>query len=152
MSSLFNELCQSVQGDNETVMEFCMRLMALREKVSDISKEEGCPFNETLLTKRFVHSLTSGLRSMSLRNQLHVIIKNLHSISDDIILCELSDLVSQENEHTNKLESKGNSKNTLTLTKSIKRQNKVLATAFLYSCYLYLYNIMSSTSRSRNHM
>ena len=51
--SVFHELSNCVQLVGESEHEFCLRAMSLREKVSRLSEEEECPFDQNLLKNVF---------------------------------------------------------------------------------------------------
>ena len=52
-ASTFTELSNAVQQATETCLDFAIRLMCLRDNVSLLSIEEGCPYEKKLLGKIF---------------------------------------------------------------------------------------------------
>ena len=56
---VFQEMSNSVQLPSESELDFCLRVMSLREKVLALSRDEACPFDENMVRKRFFHALSS---------------------------------------------------------------------------------------------
>ena len=52
-SPVFHKLSNCVQLPSESELDFCLRAMSLRHHVMSLSFEEGCPFDEELVRKRF---------------------------------------------------------------------------------------------------
>lgn len=104
-TSLFTEMSSSAQAPGESANEFAIRLMSLRQKVLILSKEEDCPYDSTLVRKRFLHALSTGLRNNNVRQELSETFKNL-KISDEELLKNLTLAVANESEHKQKLSVK----------------------------------------------
>ena len=51
-ASVFTELGNAVQKSHENSHDFVVRLLCLRQKVADLGREEGCPYQENMLKKR----------------------------------------------------------------------------------------------------
>merc|ERR1712150_154150 len=71
-TSLFTQLCSRSQGTDETPHQFGVGLMLLRQKVLFVAKEDGSRFNytEELVQEQFIHSLLTGLRSDTIKNEV----------------------------------------------------------------------------------
>ena len=69
-SSIFTELSNAVQDVNESCLEFVIRTMCLRQKIISLGNEEGCPYDENLVQKRFLHTIETGLRNNNIRSDL----------------------------------------------------------------------------------
>ena len=69
-SSIFTELSNAVQEINESCLDFVIRTMCLRQKIFVLGVEEGCPYEETLIQKRFLHTIETGLRNNNIRAEL----------------------------------------------------------------------------------
>ena len=104
-TSLFTEMSSSAQAPGESANEFAIRLMSLRQKVLILSKEEDCPYDGTLVRKRFLHALSTGLRNNNVRQELSETFKNLN-VSDEELLKNLTLAVANESEHKQKLSVK----------------------------------------------
>ena len=104
---VFHELSNAVQSSTESEMEFCLRVMSLRERVVSLSCEEECPFDQVMLKKRFFKPLFTGFRHNNVRLELQTILKT-GMISDDDLLQELTLVVSTEQERSSKMKSKTN--------------------------------------------
>ena len=74
-----------------------MRMMSLRQKVIILSTEEGGMYDVRLIQNRFLHTILTGLQNDYLRASLKPWLKP--DISDEILLQELTLLVSDETEH-----------------------------------------------------
>ena len=81
---------------------FVLRLMGLRERIVSLSKEEGCPYEQQTIQKRFLYSLSTGLKSENLRQSLQHLFCNT-KISDEDLLSEISYAEAKEAEHNEKL-------------------------------------------------
>ena len=77
--------------------------MCLRQKVLDLSKVEGCPYDENLLQKRFFHAMFTGLRNANIRVDLRERCQNNFSICDEDLLKLVSDVVSNETDRNEKI-------------------------------------------------
>ena len=126
----FTELCNSKQYSTESCLDFVLRIMCLRQKVFQLSTEEGCAYNSRLLSKRFHQTLFSGLKNQNIRTELREHVKMDSIIADEELIKLLSEAVLNESERTEKfsvkkcvnvveteIETKGNKdkKNTLPL-------------------------------------
>ena len=111
-ASIFAELSNGVQNPTETCLDFVVRLMCLRQKVLALGAEEGCNYEETLVQKRFLHTLETGLRNNNIRSEIREITglyktadkKNkVCTITDEELLKVVTEAVSNETERTGKL-------------------------------------------------
>lgn len=105
-SSVFQEMSNSWQLPNESELDFCLRVMSLREKVMVLSVEEDCIFDEELVQKKFFRTLFTGLKHNSVRMALQNILK-IGDLNDEDLLNEISLVVYNESEHLSKQKSKG---------------------------------------------
>ena len=83
-TSVFTELSNAAQGVSESCLDFVIRSMCLRQKVLALGKEEGCPFDATLLQSRFLHTLEVGIRNNNIRTELRDVFKA--NLSDEELL------------------------------------------------------------------
>ena len=60
-STVFTELGNAVQQATETASEFVIRLISMRQKVLELSRAEGCLYDENLLKKRFFRAMFTGI-------------------------------------------------------------------------------------------
>ena len=102
---VFHDLSNAAQLPFESEMDFCLRVMSLRERVVTLSAEEGFSFDSILLIKRFFHTLFTGFKNDNIRLELQTILKS-GTISDEDLLHEISLVMSTEQERLNKLKSK----------------------------------------------
>lgn len=104
-TSLFTDLANAVQDLNESAQDFVIRLMSLRQKILAVSMEEDeFPYDERLVKQRFVYAVGTGLRNENVRQGMKSIL-NMSS-SDEDILQKLNDLMSEEQEHVNKVKKR----------------------------------------------
>ena len=101
-NSVLIELSNAVQDISESVLDFVIRLMCLREKASTLSKEEKCPLDEDNLRKRFFQSMFTGMRNSNIRVELRERCKNDSKTSDEILLKYVTETCAQETERNEK--------------------------------------------------
>ena len=101
-ASVFTELSNAVQQTTETSLDFVIRLMCLRQKVLTLSREEKCPYDEELLSKRFFHTMFTGMRNSNIRADLREMCKNDFKISDEVLLKFVSEAGANEAERNEK--------------------------------------------------
>ena len=119
-ASVFTELSNAVQQVTETALDFVLRLMCLRQKILDLSNEEGCPYDETLLGKRFFHTIFTGMRNANIRVELREKCKNDPKISDEELLKFVSEVVANESERNEKLSTKKSTVNAVEVNKKFE--------------------------------
>ncbi len=99
--TLMTELKNSVQEPTETVKDYVMRMMDLRDTVVDLSEEEECPLQERHVTKRFYEALSVGITVDVIRLELQSIFKQA-SLEDDELMAEINQVVARYEEHKKK--------------------------------------------------
>lgn len=102
-TALFTQLSNSRQTSTESAQDYVIRLMALRQKILFVNKEETCNYSIDLIQNRFVHAVLVGLRNENIRNELRPILKSQETLSDEILLEHLSVAMSDEHEHSEKV-------------------------------------------------
>lgn len=100
-SSVFQEMSNCTQLSTESELEFCLRVMSLREKVVSLSAEEQCTFDSELIRKKFFQTMYTGLKHNSVRMGLHNTLK-AGIANDEDLLDEISLVVLNESEHISK--------------------------------------------------
>ena len=103
-TTLFNSLSNSSQQSTETALDFVIRLMNLRQKILFVSKEVDNRFeySEPLLQKQFLHSVVTGLRNESVKNEIKPLLLT-DNLSDEELLEFLNKAVSDEKERQLKM-------------------------------------------------
>ena len=101
-ASTFTDFSNAVQLATETCLDFVIRLMWLRQKVLDISCEEGCPYDANLLNKRFHQTMFSGLKNSNIRIEVRENCKLDPTINDEKLLKLVADAVANESERNDK--------------------------------------------------
>jgi len=116
-TSFYHELTNCVQKSGESAQAFCLNALLLREKVAKISDEEGCPFDDFILRKRFFHTIYTGLKSQNIRMELQKTLKEA-TISDEDLLMEISLATANEQERLGKVRAKVEEANAIERTLS----------------------------------
>ena len=106
-SAYFTDLQNAAQDNEETVMEYLLRLMCLRRKILLLSKQEGCPYSEGMLSRHFFNKMFIGIRNENVRVELRERCGGDHSMSDNQLLKHAADVVANETERKTKLAKKG---------------------------------------------
>ena len=104
-TTLFTELRNAKQTQNESAQKFVIRLMALRQKVLFVSNEDRCGYSEDLVQDRFLHAMLVGLRNDNRRYELRSLPKN-SIFPDNNILENLVLASADERKHSNKFKGK----------------------------------------------
>ena len=91
-SSTFTEMNNAVQSSTESLHDFVVRLLSMREKALILAKEEGCKFDQGLLQQHFLHAISTGLRSNNIQYDLLPKLEN-NKISDEHLLQIVSEAV-----------------------------------------------------------
>ena len=104
-TSVFTEMSNAVQQSSENELEFCMRLMGLRQKVLTLSKEEDCAYEAKLVQTKFQHALFTGLKHNNVRHELRDMLRG-GVIKDEELLQGISDVMVNESEHLDKIHGK----------------------------------------------
>jgi hypothetical protein len=127
------ELSRAVQYSSaESCMEFCGRLMCLRDKYILLSKEENAAMDARMagLAETFMKSLFLGMRNGNVRNELRESCKNLYKgkepdADDDILLELIADAMANEKEREKRLlEGKKAEVNMMQTNAVLKEMNK----------------------------
>ena len=104
-TAVFSELSSASQQGNEGELDFCMRLMGLRDKVMILTKEEKGQYTGPLVQNQFQKSMFTGLKNESVRQELKPILRR-KDVPDHDLLAEISEVVMSEQEHQTKVGSK----------------------------------------------
>ena len=80
--------------------------MCLRQKIISLGNEEGCPYDENLVQKRFLHTIETGLRNNNIRSELRDNSLKRKSLDDGQLLKAVSEAVANETERSGKLYTK----------------------------------------------
>ena len=111
------ELSNAVQLTTETPLDYVIRLMCLRQRILDLSNEEGCPYDEILLKKRFFHAIFTGMRNANVRFDLREKCKNDVEMTDEELLKYISEAMAYDSERNEKLNSNKKSLNSVEIVK-----------------------------------
>ena len=109
--ALVDELDHAAQGRGEkvkateSVQDFMYRIGNLRNDIVTISREEGDPMEPSAVQKKFLKTLSVGLRDGSIRLQLLPVLKN-DKITDQEIRCEIKKIVARNKEHEKRMEGR----------------------------------------------
>ena len=103
-TSVFTELSNGAQQSSETENDFCLRMMALRQKVLLMTEEEKGQYSRDLVQDQFQKSLATGFRREAIRQQMRSILK--YPIDDVQLLKEVGEVVMTEAEHSHKVKTR----------------------------------------------
>jgi hypothetical protein len=103
-TTLFNEMCNKVQGEGEKLGAYLLSMMVLREQVMDMAEEEGSGIS---VERNFVQAcmqraLYMGIRENYVRLQLKDLLDK-KGVSDDEIFKTVNKTIVQEKEREEKL-------------------------------------------------
>ena len=103
----FQQLSECYQGqdENESAHGFVVRAMTLRDKVENMSSNEGAPWNALQLKSTFFHSVYTGLKANGIRMELQSILKEAVMV-DSKLLDEVASAEANESERMKKIEEK----------------------------------------------
>ena len=109
-TELYQELATISQGPKEDPQTFLIRCLEIRQKILFSSKESGATIEYTLDMAQglFLHALETGLKNESIRTKIRPLLKQ-KSVSDEVLIEEMSKAVAIEMEHNKKF---GSAKNT----------------------------------------
>ena len=103
-TELYQELCSLKQNGQESTQEFLFRSLELRQKIRFSSKKRGAiKYDNTLVDKKFKHSLTTGIREESIRLEFKSID---HYDKDEELAEKVDELERQQEERVNKFKVK----------------------------------------------
>ncbi len=111
-TTLLEDLAASVQEPNETVLKFVMRMFNIRNTILQVTREEDCPLGESLVKKKFVHSVLVGLRKPTNRLQLQSLFGR-SELTDMEFLKEVKEIMKTDMENEKKMGKAGKSVSTL---------------------------------------
>ena len=103
-TAVFTELSNGTQQPSESENDFCLRMMALRQKVLLMSDEEKGQYSRDLVQDQFQKSLGTGFRREAVRQQLRATLKA--PIDDVQLLREVGEVVMTELEHNVKVKNR----------------------------------------------
>ena len=122
-TSVFHEMSNVFQSSSESEIDFCLRAMSLRQRVMSLSVEEGYPFDETLIRRRFFQAIHTGLKYNNIRVHLQGILK-AGVVSDEELLHEISVASYVEQEHLNKVKLKASINEVSKVDSAVKNSDK----------------------------
>ena len=122
-TTVFTDLQNAVQEATETPQQFVIKLFLLRQKVINLSREEGFPMDEKLISKSLFRSLFNGLRNSNIRSELREKWRENFEIADEELLKFVSDVVANDAERNEKLNLKKPSVNEIEIKKTENTDN-----------------------------
>ena len=101
-NSVYNELCLTKQRDDEDEVNYVLRMVGLRKRISKLSEEEGRPMDALLLKDSFFTSLDTGLKQGPVRMELQNTLTN-QNLTDKELIREVGRVVAKEKQHRTKM-------------------------------------------------
>ena len=114
-ATYFNELCNAVQSGTQTVMDFVVMLLSLKEKILARSKKEGTPFEENMLMNQLMKTLYSGIRNTNIRSEIRENCRGILDISPPKLIKIVGDAMAIENTRNEEFSGKKAASNILNL-------------------------------------
>ena len=116
-TELYQELCNLNQTQKETTQEFIFRSLELRQKIIFASKEPGkLNYDPELVEKQFQHSVITGVRDESIKNDVQYLIESYKT--DEGLIEGINDIVRKQQERESKLKLHKTSSKVLSLNTS----------------------------------
>jgi hypothetical protein len=100
-TAVFNELVSAAQKPDETEVDFCLRLMGLRDRVLVLSLEEKGQYTLKLVQNQLQQSLFTGMKNDTIRAELKQYLRKPREDAD--LLAEISEEMRNEQEHKHKI-------------------------------------------------
>ena len=100
---VFHELGRGKQGEHvasENALQFCMRMIQLRELVSRMNVEEGGQLTPQLIQQQFLDALNTGLKG-EIRLMLQGMLR-VPNVTDAVLMKEITELMLSQKAHENK--------------------------------------------------
>lgn len=117
---LLDEMVNSSQEPTETEMDYCMRMLGLKNEIITVTKEEECPLGEDLVRRRCLYAISVGLRKDTIRLELQNLLKD-SKIGDQILLDEVAKVMTKDQDNRKKTKGgKSLSSNALNVEESSK--------------------------------
>lgn len=106
-TELYSELASATQNPKETPNDFLLRVMDLRNRLFFASQEDSheLKYSPEVVAGLFRRTVYTGLRDTTLRHEMNAHLDNV-KISDATLMHELNQIIIQESERHNKLQSK----------------------------------------------
>ena len=105
-ATYFNELCNAVQLGTQTVMDFVVMLLSLKEKILARSNKEGTPFEENMLMNQLMKTLYSGIRNTNIRSEIRENCRGISDMSPPKLIKIVGDAIAIENTRNEKFSGK----------------------------------------------
>ena len=93
-TTLLDEMVRSVQEPKQKLLNYVLKMMALRDEILEVTKDEDCPLGEVWVKRRFTDSLLSGLRKPTIRLEMQALLKQ--DKADPVLLKEVNLLMAKE--------------------------------------------------------
>ena len=106
---MLNEMSRRYQDDgqalepNENEVQFCMRMFGYCEQIRKISREEGQPMDEKLISETLYSSLSTGFKQGAVRLELQQTLNDC-KLNNNTLLKEVTRVMNKEIEHKSKME------------------------------------------------
>ena len=106
---MLNEMSRRYQDDgqaleaNENEVQFCMRMFGYCEQIRKISREEGQPMDEKLISETLYSSLSTGFKQGAVRLELQQTLNDC-KLDNNTLLKQVTRVMNKEIEHKSKME------------------------------------------------
>ena len=104
---IMDEMVATVQKPKQPLLKFVMTMCALRDEILEVMQGEECSQDERLVQRRFVDSLSSGIREPTIRLEMQSVLKQ--NLSDTLLFKEVNQIMTRVEENEKKLETESKS-------------------------------------------
>ena len=120
-TDLYKDLVNLTQSPSESALDFLVRALDLRQKITFASKEadSGLQYDNSLVKKMFLHTVYTGLVSENIKVEVRSLLENT-GVSDEALMEGFAKACANEVERQNKLEITCNEEQTSNVVKKKK--------------------------------
>jgi hypothetical protein len=101
-SKIFHEMSNAIQKPEDTHHTFCIKMLALRDKILNMSADGNDEYPQKLVQSQMQHSIYTGFRKSTVRQEMRMLLKQ-KNLTDDELLETVAEVMLNETEHEEKV-------------------------------------------------
>ena len=101
-SKVFHEMSNAIQKPEDSPHTFCVKMLALRDKILNMSADGDQEYPQKLVQSQMQHSIYTGFRKTNVRQEMRMLLKK-KDLSDDELLEMVAEVMLNETEHEEKV-------------------------------------------------
>ena len=101
-SKVFHEMSNAIQKPEDSPHTFCVKMLALRDKILNMSADGDHEYPQKLVQSQMQHSIYTGFRKTNVRQEMRMLLKK-KDVSDDELLEMVAEVMLNETEHEEKV-------------------------------------------------